>query len=70
MKQGDLNTRLKWTCSQGHEFEASPYLVLKTGHWCSECLRPPWNFDEQAKTSPFMAQQWHADHDPNENNVY
>ena len=70
MKKGDLNTRLKWSCFHGHEFEASPYLVLKTGHWCSECLRPPWNFDEQAKSNPFMAQVWYADHDPGENNEY
>ena len=70
MKPGDLQTNLKWICSQGHEFMASPYLIIKTGHWCSDCVKPPWNFDEQAKTNPFLAQVWFADHDKNENNVY
>jgi len=70
MKQGDLGTPLKWSCAHGHTFVASPYLVIKTGHWCSDCLKPPWNFDEQAKANPFIAQVWHADHNKSENNEY
>jgi len=60
MITGDLKTKLKWICALGHEFRASPYLVLKTGHWCEECMKPPWNFDEQAKLNPFIAQVWNA----------
>lgn len=70
MKLGDLSTPLEWTCSYGHKFVASPYLILKTGHWCSDCLKAPWNFDEQAKSNPFLAQVWLADHEKEENNVY
>jgi len=54
MKNGDIRKKLNWKCSHGHEFEASPYLVLKTGHWCPECMKTPWNFDEQAKHNPFL----------------
>lgn len=70
MVRGDLYTKLKWLCSEGHEFKASPYLVLKAGHWCSKCIQSPWNFDQQAKQNDFLAQVWYADHCKNENNVY
>jgi nucleoside-diphosphate-sugar epimerase len=58
MKTGDLRSKLPWRCAFGHEFTASPYLVLKTGHWCPECMPPPWNYDQIAKYNPFFAQVW------------
>jgi len=70
MNPGDLYTPLTWRCALGHTFQASPFLVLKAGHWCNECMKAPWNFDEQAKANPFLAQIWHADHDPAEMNEY
>ena len=70
IKKGDMKTQLNFVCAHGHKFKASPYLVLKTGHWCEECLKPPWSFDEQAKKNPFIAQVWYADHNPDENNIY
>ena len=70
MEPGDLTTKLKWRCADGHEFEASPYLILKTGHWCDACLKPPWRFDWIARSNPFIAQVWYTDHDKDENNVY
>ena len=70
MKKGDLKTKLAFECAEGHRFYASPYLVLKTGHWCEECLKTPWNFDEQAKRNKFIAQVWYADHEADENNRY
>ena len=70
MVKGDLYTKLKWLCSEGHEFNASPYLVLKAGHWCSKCVQSPWNFDEQARHNDFLAQVWYADHCKSENNIY
>ncbi len=66
MEKGELRDKLKWECAHGHSFEASPYLILKTGHWCSECLEIPWNFDQQAHSNPFLAQVWHADHPKDE----
>lgn len=70
MVKGDLQTKLKWECAFGHQFEASPALVLLGGHWCPECLPMPWNYDEEARRNPFFAQVWHPLHDESEHNVY
>jgi nucleoside-diphosphate-sugar epimerase len=67
---GDLYLPLDWTCGFGHEFRASPNTILKTGHWCSQCMAPPWDFDQQAKVNPFFAQVWNADHGLIEDNLY
>ncbi len=58
MKPGDLRTKLEWQCAFGHIFKASPYLVLKTGHWCPVCDLSPWNHSEIATKNPFFAQVW------------
>lgn len=58
MTIGDLRTKLPWRCAFGHEFTASPYLILKAGHWCPECMPPPWNYNQIAKHNPFFAQVW------------
>ena len=71
MQRGDLYTPIQWQCHNGHQFTASPYLVLKTGHWCPECCSaPPWNFGELAKHIPFYAQLWYDDHSPDEVESY
>lgn len=73
MTKGDMATKLKWKCGHcGAEFEASPALILLGGHWCPECFIPQkaWDYDSIAKTNPFFAQVWYADHDKDENNKY
>lgn len=70
MNAGNLTHKLEWVCAHGHRFRASPYLILKAGHWCEMCLKPPWNFDDQAKHNPFLAQVWYSDHEKNENQIY
>jgi hypothetical protein len=70
MVTGALFSPLRWRCGFGHLFEATPNLVLRGGHWCPECAPPGWNYDEQARRSPFLAQVWHSNHDSTENNVY
>lgn len=71
MEKGDLYTKLLWRCHDGHEFYASPYTVIKAGHWCKECLEPGvWNFDIQAVYSPFIAQVWYDTHARGERYVY
>lgn len=67
---GDMYTTLRWKCAFGHEFELKPYTVLGAGHWCPECLPPPWNYDEQARHNPFFAQVWYPNHEKQENNYY
>jgi hypothetical protein len=68
--EGDMHEKLKWRCAFNHEFDGTPYLILKAGHWCPECAAPPWNYDEIAKRNPFFAQVWYPNHDTDENNFY
>lgn len=53
---GDLQTRLSWACCQGHDFEMTPHAVLKGGHWCLDCIGPPWNYQAFAEENSFAAQ--------------
>lgn len=73
----DFYTPIKWKCARGHEFAASPNIVLKGGHWCPKELPSDakgkkfyWDYDEEAKINPFFAQVWRPLHDENEHNVY
>jgi nucleoside-diphosphate-sugar epimerase len=53
---GDMHEPLEWRCCLGHTFTMRPYTVLKGGHWCFDCLGPPWRYEEIQKKSPFFAQ--------------
>ncbi|MBO4894314.1 MAG: NAD(P)-dependent oxidoreductase [Clostridia bacterium] len=73
----DMYTPVKWKCAHGHEFEMSPNLVLRGGHWCPQELPSDnegkkfhWAYDDEAKVNPFFAQVWYPLHDKDENNVY
>ncbi len=71
MSKGDLRKKLLWQCHDGHQFESSPYTIIKAGFWCPECCQPvPWNFDALAKKIPFFAQAWYNSHSPEENVFY
>ncbi|MEN8202112.1 MAG: NAD(P)-dependent oxidoreductase [Bacteroidota bacterium] len=52
----DMNKPLRWKCCQGHTFEMTPHVVLKGGHWCIECISPPWKYEVLAEKNPFAAQ--------------
>jgi len=56
MVRGDLRTRILWRCAFGHEFEASPTLVLLGGHWCPHCFPAPWHYAREAERNLFLAQ--------------
>lgn len=64
MQFGAVYSPLTWRCARGHEFQATPYLVLRAGHWCPECEAPPWDYDERAAVNPFFAQVWPVDDAP------
>ncbi|MNP54949.1 hypothetical protein D3C76_1495480 [compost metagenome] len=66
MIKGDWRGKLLFSCAFGHEFEASPRLVLEGGHWCPECERNSWNYAARAKVDPFFAQVWAPLHGPEE----
>lgn len=72
MIPGDLYRKLRWRCHEGHEFEASPYTVLKAGHWCAACCGEDmeWHTDRIARHSPFHAQVWKDFHEPDECYLY
>ncbi|MEV0366840.1 hypothetical protein [Nocardia fusca] len=53
---GDIATPLSWRCALGHEFTASPRLVLTAGHWCPECVRDVPGYPRQAEYNTFLAQ--------------
>jgi hypothetical protein len=61
----DLKTKMKWKCAFGHEWEATPKLPL-TGHWCPQCVPPPWNWDAIAKVDPAIADAYYYNHDKDE----
>lgn len=67
---GNRSQKLKWRCAFGHRFEASTALVLLGGHWCPECVPPPWDYDRIARKNPFLAQAYYNTHDRYENNCY
>lgn len=71
MVKGDLYTPLKWRCHDGHVFEATPYTILKAGHWCDSCSSlTSWNYDNIAPHVPFYAQVWYDSHSQDENYSY
>lgn len=70
MTKGDLFTPLKWKSARGNEFEMTPNLVLKGGHWCPEELPWPWDYDKEASINPFFAQVWYPFHDKDQNLYY
>lgn len=67
MIKGDWSSKLKWSCAFGHQFEASPRLIIEGGHWCPICERESWNYHEIAKVNPFFAQVWYPLHSYDEN---
>lgn len=63
--------KLQWRCGLGHTFWASPYTVLRGGHWCPHCCQPaPWDFDRLSRHSPFFAQVWYDSHRRDEDLIY
>jgi len=33
----NANSKLRWRCAKGHEWEAAPEYVKYAGYWCSKC---------------------------------
>lgn len=58
MQKGDLSTKLRFCCAEGHEFDASPRLILRGGYWCPKCEMHEWKPAYIADKNPFFAQVW------------
>ena len=71
-KKGCVYDKVEWRCSDGHVFKASPFTVLKAGHWCPVCSEPnrEWRFDLLAKTNRHIASVWYDTHGAEENRIY
>ncbi|MCQ2347276.1 MAG: NAD-dependent epimerase/dehydratase family protein [Paludibacteraceae bacterium] len=63
MTQGDWDTPLVWECAEGHQFTASPRLILLGGHWCPECFPYPYTEEKALSHSdlPNHTIAWHWD---------
>lgn len=49
-----------WCCAVGHEFEASPRLLIHGGYWCPVCAptvhdTSGWDWDGHAQHDPLLA---------------
>lgn len=58
---GELDQKLEWRCCRDHSFELTPGSVLLGGHWCRECISPPWEYEPLAAKSRFAAQVLHQE---------
>ena len=65
-----MYTPVTWKDAKGNEFDMTPNLVLRGGHWSPFEEPFPWTYDEVAANNPFFAQVWYADHGKNEHNIY
>ena len=50
----------RWRCARGHEFEASPRLLIHGGYWCPRCApsvedTSGWDWEAQVKLDPLLA---------------
>lgn len=45
-------------CALGHDFNLTPRLYLKGGHWCPACMFDQNSYQANAETNPFFAQVW------------
>ncbi len=71
-KKGNVYSKVKWRCRDGHEFVSAPYTILKGGYWCPRCCEPkPWRYGALAKDIPFYGQVYYDTHTADEeNDVY
>ena len=68
---GDLYSKLEWETQDGERFSATPYTVLRAGHWYSSIYRENvWDFDRLAKKDEIFASVWYDSHEKQENVRY
>jgi hypothetical protein len=68
---GNIYQKLKWETQDHQEFLASPYTILRAGHWYSDIYEKNiWDFDRLAKKDHIFAQIWYDSHLENEDYQY
>ncbi|MBD5632745.1 MAG: NAD(P)-dependent oxidoreductase [Clostridia bacterium] len=69
--KGDIYTKLEWETQDGERFIASPYTVLRAGHWHNPVYDGyVWDFDRLCKKDRIFASVWYDSHKENENMRY
>lgn len=70
-KRGNIYQKLKWKNSDNVEFFATPYTILRAGHWYNRSYYEyVWDFDRLAKEDKIYASIWYDSHLKTENNLY
>jgi len=59
MSPEEIYQPLQWKCAEGHRFSASPFLVLRGGHWCPLCDTDVDHYERQARENSFFSQVYH-----------
>lgn len=68
---GDIYAKLEWETQDGERFTATPYTVLRAGHWYNPIYSENvWDFDRLAKKDKVFASVWYDSHGENENMRY
>ena len=68
---GDLYQKLDWETQDVEEFSASPFTVLKAGHWYNPIYyKNVWDFDRLSKKDKIYQEIWFDSHNEDENNLY
>lgn len=70
-KTGDMYAKLLWQDQDGNKFTATPYSILRAGHWFNPCYNSfSWDFDRLSKKDKIYSQIWYTSHSEKENNLY
>lgn len=70
-RAGDMYAKLEWETQDGVRFTATPYTVLRAGHWHNPVYDGNvWDFDRLAKKDKIYASVWYDSHEPDENYRY
>ena len=70
-KFDNIYDKLEWENSDGVQFSARAFTVLKAGHWVNRTYSENvWDFDRLSKTDKIYSQIWYDSHAQNEDKLY
>ncbi len=68
---GDIYRKVEWETQDGERFTATPFSVLRAGHWLSSIYTENvWDFDRLSKKDKIFASVWHDSHERDEDMRY
>lgn len=70
-EKGDMYAKVLWQTQDGENFTATPYSVLRAGHWYNPIYDTyVWDFDRLSKKDRIFAAIWYDSHGKDENYKY